>query len=53
MSINAQFRLCDYVNAAGKSPIELHITGNSQSARVQLDLEIDTKYFDCVKQRGI
>jgi site-specific recombinase XerD len=43
--------LREYTNKEGLSPISLHITGNKTRERFYLDIHVDPKQFDKVKQR--
>lgn len=51
VSVKTNFKIRDYKNSSGLSPVTLHITGYGLRERIQLDVNIDAKYFDCAKQR--
>jgi len=51
VSVKANFKIRDYKNSAGLSPITLHVSGYGERERIQLDVNVDAKYFDRAKQR--
>lgn len=51
VSMKDKFVLRAYINAEGKSPISLHLTGNYKRERIPVEINVNPKEWDSKKER--
>ena len=51
VSMKDKFVVRAYINAEGKSPVSLHLTGDYKRERISLDINVNPKEWDSKKER--